>query len=160
MARAKAICEEWGNLLEFTDDTDTLLDMYLKGIDFCLSNDYPSNDYIRRKFKGKMEHKGIHLDEAIQVVNEKKVVCLGSTNGTVEVNGYSISELFLKHQSNIELRAKDNCFCMVDLFDGSYLKVIASEKSKVCVNIYGGQVDIEKHDQAMVRIVKKDKKTY
>lgn len=44
MARKAGICEEWFIRLMYTEDKDKLIKMYLEGIDFCLSNEYPDNE--------------------------------------------------------------------------------------------------------------------
>lgn len=64
-AQANGICTPWLNELKSLDDKDALVDMYIRGIDFCLEHDYPSNDFIRENFKGVMEKHGVFLDDAI-----------------------------------------------------------------------------------------------
>ena len=115
-AKKAGICEEWHGQLKLLTDKDAMIDMYIKGIDFCLSNDYPSNDYIREHFKGAMEQKGVFLDDAI----------------TLEV----------------------------DAFDDSSLHVIASDDAKVHINRYGGEIEVEKKGNGIVKVDQKDKKTY
>lgn len=159
-AKRKGICEEWYVNLKNTEDVAGLAAMYLNGIDFCLSNDYPSNDYLRKHFKGKMEPYGIHLDEDIQVKNERKVVTLGTCTGIVEISEYNVSEVFIKHNTDLVLLVRDNAFVMVDMFDNSRLKVIAGGNSKVCVNLYGGDVEQDAIENAFVKVKEKDKKTY
>ena len=64
-ARKKGICKEWHDELLSLKDKDKMIKMYLRGIDFCLSNDYPENDFIRSYFKGAMEKYGVFLDDAV-----------------------------------------------------------------------------------------------
>ena len=82
-AKTIGICEEWYSQLITTNDVEKLAEMYLKGIDFCLSNEYPSIDFMRKNFKGKIEIFGIHIDRKINAVNEKTVVALGTCSGMV-----------------------------------------------------------------------------
>lgn len=159
-AKRKGICKEWFNNMKLIDDKDALIEMYVKGIDFCLANDFPNNDYIRANFAGKMESYGVHLDESLNTSNDRRVVALGRCIGRVKVDGFGVSEIFLKHESNIEVIANDNCFVMIDMFDNSKLHVIASGDAKVCINHYGGDLNTESKDDAIVKVIKKDKKTY
>ena len=64
-AKKKGICEEWYGRLIDTKGKDELIKMYLEGIDFCLSNEYPSNEFIRQHFVGTCEAYGVFLDQAI-----------------------------------------------------------------------------------------------
>lgn len=159
-AKKKGICKEWFNNMKGLDDKEALIEMYVKGIDFCLANDFPSNDYIRTNFAGKMEAYGVHLDEFLNTVNDRRVVALGNCLGRIEVNRFGVSEVFVKHESDLVIVAKDNSFVMIDMFDSTKLKVIASEDAKVCINHYGGDLITEKSDDAIVKVIQKNKKTY
>ena len=159
-AKAKGICQEWHNELKGQNDVGKLAEMYLKGIDFCLANNFPPVEYIRRNFKGKMEAFGVHLDDRLAVTNDKKVVALGTCSGMVEIKEYGVSEVFIKHMSSIVIVARDNSFVMVDMFDDSSLNIIAGDNAKVCVNRYGGTVQFSRFDNAVVKVIEKNKKTY
>lgn len=86
-AKAKGICTPWHNELQNLQNKEAMVEMYLKGIDFCLANDYPQNDFIREHFKGVMEKQGVFLDDNIKVENKPKCVCLGKTCGRIEAKG-------------------------------------------------------------------------
>lgn len=159
-AKKHGICEDWYLTLKNEDNVNAMLEMYIKGIDFCLSNDYPSNHFIEKNFKGKMEKHGIHLDEIINIQNEAKVIALGKTFGTVEITGYVISEIFIKNNSEIVLTVKGNSFVMVDVFDDAKITVFAFDDAKVCVNHYGGKVHQSLKDNSQIKIIEKNKKTY
>lgn len=161
-AKGKGICQEWYKDLKTTQDTGKLLEMYVRGIDFCLSNDFPSNSFIKDNFKGKMEAFGIHLDEQISIKNERKVVALGKCTGKIEVDGYNVSEVFLKHDSDLTISASGNAFVMVDVFDNTTLWVQALDNAKVCVNRYGTNAEITSKSEgnAVIKVIEKNKKTY
>lgn len=159
-AKNHGICKEWHADLKSTEDIEKMLDMYLKGIDFCLSNDYPKNDFIRANFKGKMEHKGIHLDERLNVVNERKVVCLGNCFGTVETDSFHVSEVFVKNGSEIIITARGNSFVMIDMFDDSQVTVYVKDNAKVCINHYGGDFFRNEDNNGMIKVIEKYSKTY
>lgn len=159
-AKKNGICQEWYDNLTVTGDIESLAKMYLKGIDFCLSNEYPSIDFMRNNFKGKIEVFGIYIDDRIEAVNEKTLVALGGCSGMVEIKDYAVSEVFLKHLSSLVLIVKDNAFVMVDMFDETSLNIIASDNAKVCVNRYGGKVEFSSFNNAVVKLIEKNQKTY
>lgn len=161
-AHAKGICEEWHTQLLSLDDKDKMVQMYLRGIDFCLANDYPSNELIRDNFKGSMEKHGVYLDERQLLVKDvKKCVCLGNTNGKVEINGFNVSEIFVKNDSALCVIARDNSFVMVDAFDNTSVMVYAKDNAKVCVNRYGrADVKTFNDSSAQIKVREKNKKTY
>ena len=157
-AQANGICTPWLNELKTLDNKDDLVGMYIRGLDFCLAHDYPSNDFIRAHFKGMMEKHGVFLDEAIELQNQCKCIALGETTGRVETNGYSVCEVYAKHQSSLNIIAKDNAFVMVDVYDEAVVSVYAHDRAKVCVNKHGGSVTYKATDDAVVKIREKSNK--
>ena len=160
-AKTFDICQEWHDELKTLKDKAAMIKMYLKGIDFCLSNDYPNNEFIRANFKGVMEEYGVFLDDSIDLVNAEKCVALGNTVGTIEINEFATSEIFIKHNSELTIIAKNNAFVVVDLFDNATVHVQAHDTAKVCVNRYGDStVEHQNVGGGVVKIIDKHKKTY
>ena len=56
---AKGLCQPWQNKLRDGVSMKRLVDLYVRGIDFCIKNDYPTLDFIRENFKGKCEPYGV-----------------------------------------------------------------------------------------------------
>lgn len=159
-AKRNGICTEWFNRLQKTTDKGELVKMYLEGIDFCLSNDYPSRAYIREHFVGFCEKYGVFLDEVIATENFRHVVALGTSSGTARYAGFEVGQVYAKHDSTIEVNASGNSFVMVDVFDNSTVVIKAFDDAKVCVNKYGGHIEAENTDNAVVKIINKNKSNY
>ena len=161
-AKKNGICKPWYEELKSLQDKKAMIEMYLKGIDFCLANDYPGNDFIRKHFKGEMEQFGVFLDDEINIENPRKCVCLGNTSGRVGIDGFNVCEIFAKHSARLDIYAKDNAFVIIDVFDNSEVRIHASDRAKVCVNRYIGNNIVMKDeaDEAFVKIRDKQKKTY
>lgn len=162
-AKRLNICEEWHDEMQTLGNKKALLQMYVDGLDFCLSNDYPTNDYIRKNFKGEMETFGVFLDDTVDLVNAQRCVALGDTKGRIEVNGYGVCEVYAKHNSALNIVAKDSAFIMVDAFDDCVVNVHAQDNAKVCINRYGGkiiQTPITDGQKAIIKVIEKHKKTY
>lgn len=151
-AKNKGICKEWHKNLQNTTDRTAMVEMYLRGIDFCLKNDFPANDFIKAHFGDIAPRMGVFVDSEISVENKPKCVCLGATFGKVSTNGFNVSEVFVKHDSEINLVAADDAFVVIDVFDNSVVNIYAHDRAKVCVNQYG--------DQATVNIVSRDPETH
>ncbi len=160
-ARGFNICQEWHDELMTLDSKKAMIEMYLKGIDFCLANDFPNNDFIRANFQGVMEPFGVFLDDTVALVNADKCVALGQTDGRVEITDFGCSEIFVKHRSELTIIAKGDAFVMVDVFDNAVVHVHAHDRAKVCVNKYGGaRVEQETFGLGMVKVIEKHTKTY
>lgn len=156
-AKEHGICTQWYNDLKNLEDKDALVEMYIRGLDFCLEHDFPSNEFIRRNFKGIMERHGVFLDEAVELVNPSKCVALGDTNGKVEATGFGVVEVWAKHDAALNIMARGNSFVMVDVYDAAVVNVYAYDRAKVCVNRHGGKVTYNAADEAVVKF--RDKTT-
>lgn len=160
-AQKKGICEEWFARLIETKGKDDLVKMYLEGIDFCLSNEYPSNDFIRKHFVGTCEAFGVFLDETIKTENFQHVVALGECEGTTTYDGWNVGQVFVKHRSRLKVLATGNSFVVVDVFDETAVEVEALDNAKVCVNHYGGNLTTTiDGDKAVIKVIRKQSKTY
>jgi len=159
-AGAKKDCSIYQKL-QAAESRSDLVQIYLDGIDFCLSNEFPANDFIRKHFTGAMEQYNIYLDEFAALINPKQVVALGKTSGTVKVDEYNVSQVYVKHNSKLKIKATDHSFVMIDIFDDTSIEVEASGDAKVCVNRYGNSaVVFDEKDNARVKIIEKNKRTY
>jgi hypothetical protein len=157
-AKKFKICREWYDELKSLDNKKAMVAMYVKGIDFCLSNDYPSNEFIRANFKGVMEEYGVFLDDDVALTNVERCVALGKVKGCVEINGFNVCEVFAKHNSELTVVAKGNAFVMIDMFDDAVISVCAEDRSRVCVNRYGGTLmtsAVKPDDRAVVKVIEK-----
>jgi hypothetical protein len=162
-AKKHNICEEWFNDLLQIEDKVRLIKMYLKGIDFCLSNEYPSLSFIKENFVGTMEKYGVFLDDNIKGINSRYVVALGSCEGNAEYIDFGVGQVFVKHESKLNVKASGNSFVMVDMFDNSEVEVIATDNAKVCVNHYGGKLSTitnSEQGSATIKVIRKQSKTY
>ena len=160
-ARRKGICDEWHRDLMTLNDKDAMLDMYVRGIDICLSNDYPDNDFIRVHFKGTMETHGIYLDDHVKLTNPERCLALGETRGSIHVSGYTVTEVFAKHNAHLSVTADDHAFVMVDAFDRSEVTVSARDIAKICINRYGSaRITIASGSTGQIKIIEKHKETY
>lgn len=155
------MCKPVNERLKLTEDKDEMCRMFINGIDFCLANDFPSNEFIKANFSDIINNHGIYVDEKVSLKNKIKVVLLGNCSGSMVIDGFTVSEIFIKHDSRIYLSVKDNAFVMIDIFDNSTLIITATDNSKVFVNRYSGNVDnCETFGNAVIKIREKNKKTY
>lgn len=157
------ICEDWYNEMLETKDKERLIKMYLKGIDFCLSNEYPTLSFIRENFAGVMEKYGVFLDDKINTENFRHVVALGNCEGIATYTGFGAGQVFVKHNSKLTIMASGNSFVMVDVFDDAEIEVEATENAKICINHYGGTINKNTSSvpgNGVIKIVHKCSKTY
>lgn len=155
------ICTGWQQILDDVTDKEILVRMYLRGIDFCLSNDYPSVGYIEKHFKGMCEKMGVFVNEPVHVSNLRKVVAVGNCVGTVNYKDYAVAQVFVKHSSHLNITAETYSNVTIDCFDDSVVNIKAKTGAVVVVCQYkGATVNVECDADAHVKVLAKKKKTY
>lgn len=142
-AKKHGICKEWHSRLKLMspDDKRGLVQMYLDGIDFCLNNNYPSNDFIKRYFSDVAVEMGVFVDKDISVENSPKCVCLGTTCGIIKTSDFAVCEIFAKHEAELNVTASGDSFIVIDVFDNAVVNIHTFDRAKVCVNRYGGIIN-------------------
>lgn len=134
----KGLCRMWQMKFRKGMDTKALIEMYIKGIDFCIAEDYPTLDFIRDNFKGICEPYGAYVDDEIDLENTPDIVLNGDCKAMLRYNGFHVSRIYARHNSQIAVNAEDNSLVTIDAFDSANLVVAtAGDKAQVIVNIYG-----------------------
>lgn len=157
---SKGLCEAWQGKLRSNSSIEHLVNLFIRGIDFCISEDYPTIEFIRKNFKGKCEPYGVFIDDEIKgLANIPDIVLNGTSKAQLSYDGYNVSRVYVRHNSNAELHVSENAVVTVDLFDSSFTKITSDgERAKVFVFVYGNaKVDVS---GSGINVVHKHRKTY
>lgn len=135
----KGLCRLWQRKLTGKMSIAELSDLYIRGIDFCISEDYPTLDFMRANFKGKCEPYGICIDDEVTGVNNlKDVVLNGDSKAMLEYDGFAVSRVYARHNTQASVNVSENALVTVDAFDNSRLVVaVSGDSARVIVNLYG-----------------------
>lgn len=157
---AKGLCRLWRGKLKDGMSIESMIQLYIRGIDFCISEDYPTLEFIRANFKGKCEPYGAFVDDEIEMrKNAPDTVLNGECKAMLEYDGFSVSRIFIRHDSQAAVNVADHAMVTIDAFDNSRLIVASAGKNaQVLVNLYGGaQVECI---GVGIQVKKMNKKTY
>lgn len=159
------LCEPWQRMLSDAGDKETLVKMYLRGIDFCLTYDYPGVKYMERNFKGMCEPFGVFVNETVNKVMNLtelyKIVAVGNCSGKLFCSGSSVSQIFVKHTSILEVAVNDNANVTIDCFDNTVVNITVNDNANVTIFRYiGANVNIISGNNAKVSVIDRNKKRY
>lgn len=156
---AKGLCRLWQMKLKPDLEVDALADLYIRGIDFCIKNDYPTLDFMRTNFKGKCEAYGVYVDDEVVERNRKDIVLNGDCKAMLEYDGFAVSSIYIRDNSKASVSVCDHAIVTIDVFDNSYLVVsVAGSDAEVLVNVYGNATVETVGDG--VKVIRTNKKTY
>lgn len=114
------LCDKWYGEWEDDSDIDSLLDKYVDGIDFTITNDYPPLDFIRKNFKKEDLHRhNIYIDEEVNLVesNSGVWVLLGKCTGRITFDGWAVANVYVRHESVVRVDAEDLSRVFVNVCD-------------------------------------------
>lgn len=161
----KGLCRLWQGKLHAGLSTEQLVKLYIKGIDFCISEDYPTLDFLREHFKGKCEPFGVYIDDELPPTkNKPEMVLNGACKAMLEYDGYTVSRLYIRHDSEVAVIVSDNAILTIDMFNNAKLHIsVVGTDARVNINAYGPDVEIEYiglSSLAKVKTTFNDKTTY
>ncbi|MCM1234269.1 MAG: hypothetical protein NC489_29545 [Ruminococcus flavefaciens] len=141
----KGLCRLWQGKLREGLSVEQLAKLYIQGIDFCISENYPTLGFLREHFRGECEPFGVYVDDEIpSAKNLPNMVLNGACRGMLEYDGYSVSCLYVRHDSEVAVIVSDNAILTIDLFDRAKLHIsVVGDDTNVSVNCYGPDVEID-----------------
>lgn len=130
------LCEKWTD--EWKDDSsvDVLLDKFVRGQDFCIKNNYPTLDFIRKNFRLEDLHRhNIYLDEEVDLdANDSGYyIFLGNCKGELRVRGFSVVTCYVRHSSRMSIASLDSARVFVTYYEQSDGDTRDCEWSKIRV---------------------------
>ena len=140
------LCKEWtdgwGN-----PKLEQLVEMYIEGIDFCIKNDYPSNEFIKKHFGKVAENYGVYVDANINLLNPDIVIAQGDTKGSVVLSEFASRDIYVRHNSDITIIIKDHSKAFIRVFDNAKVRVLNQDYGKAFIYKYvdnfKGSIEIE-----------------
>jgi hypothetical protein len=135
----KGLCRLWRGKLKAGMSIEAMIQLYIRGIDFCICEDYPTLSFIRENFKGKCEPYGAFVDDdIIDRRNAPDTVLNGDCKAMLEYDGYSVSRIFARHNTKAAINVSDHAILTIDAFNQSDLIVaVSGSDAQVSVNLYG-----------------------
>lgn len=132
----KGLCSQWQ--ADWADDKtpQELIEMYKKGIDFGIANQYPSNEYIKANFDRELLNRNlVFVDEDINLDNAPSGVYVlnGECSGTIRLAPWAVATLYLRHHTNVSIEAGDFARMFVRLYDNADATVNVCESAIVKV---------------------------
>ena len=117
---------------------EEMLQLYIEKIDFSICSDVMNDDFFIANSTPEQRYAaGIYVNEKYSKVNPELDVLIGETKADILIDGYSVTQLFLRDNSVANVTAKDNAYVIIDCFNDTFVKINQSNQSTVTVNLYG-----------------------
>ena len=126
---------QWDN-----PDIDDLARRYIEGIDFCIKNDFPSVDFLKKNFGDRMHQYGIFADEKLEERNLRHVVVNGKCRGKLIYDGCSFGKIYVRHRSKLDIVINDDSIVNIEIYDDSKITLVNNSSKRIYVYKYGGRL--------------------
>lgn len=108
------LCQQWQREWSGDWDEDKMIARYIKGIDFCLKNNYPSNDFILRNFsRDALRRGGLFVDDVHSCLNYKYIVVKGISHIKARYNATNIGNIYVTDAAEVEVTARGRSFVVI-----------------------------------------------
>lgn len=146
------LCTQWQGDWQNNKSQQELIEMYIRGIDFCIEHNYPTVEYIKGNFDRSLLHQNhIFVDEPVIGGDNGVYVLNGKCSGKLSFGKFTVVTLHLRHDSELTLEVEDCAKVFVSVYDRAKLHVRQSDVAKVYVYVHGGNCKVETDGNVMVR---------
>lgn len=149
IVRNKAIenglCSDWQNNVWNRElSVREMLQIYVKGIDFSIKNDWLDNEFIKANAdRDLLRECGIFIDEKVNEENVTTAVVMGKSSGSICYDGMMVGSVYVRHGSELEITASDGARVFVEVHDNAKIHAVADDESKIFVYLHGGHATRE-----------------
>ena len=130
------LCDTWQKKWMKDKTPQQLIDMYKKGIDFCLESNYPDNKFIKENFtKDILSKNNMFVNEDFYVLNpENDCVILGESQGKLIFDGYAVRDIYINGNADVEIEASGFAKIFVNVYDDA--QVVVTQKKNSVIHVY------------------------
>lgn len=128
--KVKGACLDGLEIIKSANSEQELIELFIKKIDFCLLEDFPNKQYLLDNGGEYLANNQVYIDAECVLDGSVKAVLMGTTKGSLNVDNYDVSELYLSHTSSLSITATDNAYLSVELFGRSQLSINAGPNVK------------------------------
>lgn len=141
--------EEWRERKTF----DSLLDMYVKNMEFILDHpDFVTDDFLLENAGDKKLHEhGIYVDELFSITVPQDLVVRGNCDGEVLCACFSTPDIYVCGKSKVNVRVLSHSISYIRVYDKAVLDIECDKGGKVFVYQYGGTVIYSGEGKVFVR---------
>lgn len=132
----RGLCAQW--TAEWADNSDqqTLIDKFVRGIDFCIDRNWPSNEFIKANFDCDLLNANlIFVDEYVDMDMAPSGIYVlnGDCTGRIRFAPWTAATVYVRHTSNVNIIASDFAKVFVRLYDSAEAECESEESAVVKV---------------------------
>ena len=133
-AKDLGICKEWATRLKNASEKQ-MAKMFFTGSDWAFENNFPTIELLE-KHPNAMKY-GLHLDADHETFDGlEHLAFFGKSTANVLLHNFEVAEVFVRHNSEIFIDAKNHAIVDVMLEDNARIEVQKDDTARVSVWVY------------------------
>lgn len=146
------LCKDWQKKWDKDWSNEKMVERMFRGLDFCLKNHWPSNDFILKHFDIDFLRKScVFVNDKYSVVNPKESLILGKSDITVRYNADSYGNIHVRDNSSVKLTARNRSFILVHMYENASISAEQFDKATVVIVKHSQNVHITAKENIKVR---------
>lgn len=153
-ARRAGICKEWRRKILNASSRQYLLQLFIRGVDFAIKNDFPDNE-LAAEFDDIAPAYGVFINREgkWRVVEKNRIIARDATICPAIFKGFAVAKVYALHGSTIEITASERAIVSVTVREGAKVSVTASDCARVQIFNYGGKVETLEKGEATIKTI-------
>lgn len=140
-AKQTGICKEWFADMIKKNNLKTLCEMYFKGSDWAMENNFPTLEMLRDTKE--TEQYGLFTDFSGVVPNFIRLAFFGKSDVEIIAENYDVKEIYIRHDSTLKLKANGESKVFISVLDNAKVQIECEGNAVVNVYAYGNLGNIE-----------------
>lgn len=152
-AKEAGICQEWLQKIKRAPSRDSLLRLFLRGLDFAILNNFPS-DKLAAEFNDIAPAYGVYINQPGKWTShgKKQTVARGATVESVTGN-FDVTEVYALRGSSVEIKATGYAIVYATVYEGAEVRATASDFAQIKIINRGADVETEQTGKATIKVI-------
>lgn len=153
-AEKAGICDEWRRKILKAPSREYLLQLFIKGLDFAILNDFPG-DELAAEFDDIAPAYGIFLNRegSWGTDNRKHIIVRDAVVTPANYDGFSVGEVYALHGGAVEVIARGYAVVCVSVETGGRVIAKAYDNARVKIIRHGGEIKTRQKDKANIKVI-------
>ena len=153
-AEKAGICDEWRRKILKAPSREYLLQLFIKGLDFAILNDFPS-DELAAEFNDIAPAYGIFLNRegSWRTDNRKHIIAREAVITPANYDGFSVGEVYALHGGAVEIIARGYAVVCATVETGAQVIAKAYDNAQVRIFRHGGEITTRQNGKATIKVL-------
>lgn len=130
-AKKQGICVEWHKDMQQNPTLETLCEMFFKGDDWAMDNNFPTPEMLRA-FPETAQY-GLFVDTSYQGNAPQRIAFFGDSDTVLDSDGYQVSEIYLRQNSRLKITAKGMSKIFITALDNTVIEAEAMQNARIVI---------------------------